>query len=76
MQQERYMHRAMKLAELGRGWTKTNPVVGAVLVKEDRIIGEGYHKKFGGLHAEREALADCRSRGEDPACLLYTSRCV
>ena len=61
------MHRAMELAELGRGWTKTNPVVGAVLVKEDRIIGEGYHKKFGGLHAEREALADCRSRGEDPA---------
>ena len=65
MQQERYMRRAMELAELGRGWTKTNPVVGAVLVKEDRIIGEGYHKKFGGLHAEREALADCRSRGED-----------
>ena len=58
MQQERYMRRAMELAELGRGWTKTNPVVGAVLVKEDR---------FGGLHAEREALADCRSRGEDPA---------
>ena len=41
------MRRAMELAELGRGWTKTNPVVGAVLVKEDRIIGEGYHKKFG-----------------------------
>ena len=61
------MRRAMELAELGRGWTKTNPVVGAVLVKGDRIIGEGYHKKFGGLHAEREALADCRSRGEDPA---------
>ena len=57
------MRRAMELAELGRGWTKTNPVVGAVLVKGDRIIGEGYHKKFGGLHAEREALADCRSRG-------------
>ena len=55
------MHRAMELAELGRGWTKTNPVVGAVLVKEDRIIGEGYHKKFGGLHAEREALADWRT---------------
>ena len=35
MQQERYMRRAMELAELGRGWTKTNPVVGAVLVKED-----------------------------------------
>ena len=49
------MRRAMELAELGRGWTKTNPVVGAVLVKGDRIIGEGYHKKFGGLHAEREA---------------------
>lgn len=46
MQQERYMRRAMELAEFGRGWTKTNPVVGAVLVKEDRIIGEGYHKNL------------------------------
>ena len=42
MQQERYMRRAMELAELGRGWTKTNPVGGAVLVKEDRIIGADF----------------------------------
>ena len=52
MQQERYMRRAMELAELGRGWTKTNPVVGAVLVKEDRIIGEGYHKKLLTNHSD------------------------
>lgn len=63
MQQERYMRRAMELAELGRGWTKTNPVVGAVLVKEDRIIGEGYHKKFGGLHAEREGAGGLQEQG-------------
>ena len=41
-------------------------MVGAVVVRDGRIIGMGHHKKFGGLHAEREALADCRRRGEDP----------
>ncbi len=40
-------------------------MVGCVIVKIDRVIGLGHHKKFGGLHAEREALADCTCRGED-----------
>ena len=55
-----YMALAVSLAERGRGWTNPNPVVGAVLVKEGRIIGQGWHRRLGGLHAEREALAASR----------------
>ena len=51
------MRRAVELARRGAGWTSPNPMVGAVIVKEGRIIGEGWHKKCGGLHAERNALA-------------------
>ena len=51
------MRRAIELARRGAGWTSPNPMVGAVIVKEGRIIGEGWHKKCGGLHAERNALA-------------------
>ena len=57
MTDEEYMLRAVELAKKGTGWTNPNPLVGAVIVKDGRIIGEGYHKKYGGLHAEREALA-------------------
>lgn len=60
-----YMRQAMELAEKGRGATNPNPVVGAVIVKEGRVIGSGYHAKYGELHAERNALLDCQRRGED-----------
>ena len=56
----------MQLAAKGAGKTRPNPLVGAVVVKDGRIIGEGYHTKYGSLHAEREALADCARRGENP----------
>lgn len=52
-----YMERAIGLAERGRGWTNPNPMVGAVIVKDGKIIGEGYHAKCGELHAERNAIA-------------------
>ncbi len=51
------MRRAIALAKRGRGRTSPNPLVGCVLVKSGRIIGEGYHRKFGGPHAEPNALA-------------------
>lgn len=51
-----YMERAIALAKLGEGWCHPNPMVGAVIVKNGRIIGEGYHKKCGELHAERNAI--------------------
>lgn len=57
--QEHYMEIAIDLAKRGRGRVNPNPLVGAVIVKDDVIIGSGYHEKYGGLHAERNALATC-----------------
>ncbi len=56
MEHKKYMQMALKLAKKGRGFTSPNPIVGALLVKKDKIIGEGYHKKFGHNHAEVEAI--------------------
>lgn len=82
---EKYMRRAIELAKKGVGAVNPNPLVGAVIVKDDRIIGEGYHKKYGGLHAEREAftslsedaegadmyvtLEPCCHHGKQPPCV-------
>jgi diaminohydroxyphosphoribosylaminopyrimidine deaminase / 5-amino-6-(5-phosphoribosylamino)uracil reductase len=62
-----HLKRALELAELGRGRVSPNPLVGAVIVRDGEVIGEGFHAELGDLHAERAALADCESRGEDPA---------
>ena len=61
---ERYMALALSLAERGAGRTGPNPMVGAVVVRDGRILGQGWHTRCGALHAEREALAACT---EDPA---------
>ncbi|SUC20902.1 diaminohydroxyphosphoribosylaminopyrimidine deaminase and 5-amino-6-(5-phosphoribosylamino)uracil reductase [Proteus mirabilis] len=53
---ETYMRRAIELAALGRFTTSPNPNVGCVIVKEGKIIGEGYHHHAGGPHAEVNAL--------------------
>ena len=57
MTDQEYMQRAIRLAKKARGFTNPNPMVGAVIVKDGRIIGEGYHRKCGELHAERNAFA-------------------
>jgi diaminohydroxyphosphoribosylaminopyrimidine deaminase/5-amino-6-(5-phosphoribosylamino)uracil reductase len=57
---ENYMKRALNIAKLGEGFVNPNPMVGAVIVKDGKIIGEGYHKKYGEAHAEPEALASCK----------------
>ncbi|HET7508231.1 MAG TPA: bifunctional diaminohydroxyphosphoribosylaminopyrimidine deaminase/5-amino-6-(5-phosphoribosylamino)uracil reductase RibD [Solirubrobacterales bacterium] len=62
-----FLQRALALAEGGRGRVSPNPLVGAVIVRDGQIIGEGFHAELGDLHAERAALADCRERGEEPA---------
>ena len=67
MPERQYMLRAIELAMSGAGRVNPNPLVGVVIVKNGRIIGEGYHRQYGDLHAEREALADCLCRGENPA---------
>ncbi|MFI5026751.1 MAG: bifunctional diaminohydroxyphosphoribosylaminopyrimidine deaminase/5-amino-6-(5-phosphoribosylamino)uracil reductase RibD [Solirubrobacterales bacterium] len=63
----RHLSRALELAERGRGWVSPNPLVGAAVVRDGEVIGEGWHAELGDLHAERAALADCERRGEDPA---------
>jgi len=53
------MKRAIELAKCGEGKTNPNPLVGAVIVKDGKIIGEGFHMLYGGLHAERNAIKNC-----------------
>ena len=61
-----HLRRALELAEGGRGRVSPNPLVGAVVVRDGELIGEGFHAELGDLHAERAALADCAARGNDP----------
>src|SRR3954447_18386719 len=65
-QEAAYLRRALELAEGGRGRVSPNPLVGAVIVRDGAVIGEGCHAEYGGLPAERAAIEDCRARGEDP----------
>ncbi len=67
-----YMKRAMSLAKRGAGWVNPNPMVGAVLVKNGRIIGEGFHEYFGGNHAEVNALQGI-SAAEASGSTLYVT---
>ena len=57
--EEEYMKRAIELAQKGEGWVSPNPLVGAVIAKDGRIIGEGWHEQYGEAHAERNALRKC-----------------
>src|SRR5262249_58619957 len=52
-----WMKRALELAERGRGAVEPNPLVGALLVRDGRVVGEGWHERYGGPHAEVNALA-------------------
>ncbi len=60
MSDEFYMSRALRLAKLGELWVSPNPMVGAVIVRNGRIIGEGCHRRFGGAHAEIEAIVNAK----------------
>jgi diaminohydroxyphosphoribosylaminopyrimidine deaminase/5-amino-6-(5-phosphoribosylamino)uracil reductase len=72
--QAAHLRRALELAEGGRGRVSPNPLVGAVLARDQEVIGEGFHAELGGLHAERAAIEDCRARGNDPAgAALYVT---
>ena len=53
---ERWMARALALAARGIGHTSLNPAVGALIVRDGQVVGEGYHRRAGGAHAELEAL--------------------
>jgi diaminohydroxyphosphoribosylaminopyrimidine deaminase / 5-amino-6-(5-phosphoribosylamino)uracil reductase len=54
-----HLSRAIELASRGRGRVHPNPVVGAVVVKDGEVLGEGWHAEYGGAHAEVNAIADC-----------------
>lgn len=71
MDETEYMRLAVQLARQGCGWVNPNPMVGAVIVKDGKIIGQGCHKKYGEPHAERNALADCQTSA-DGATLYVT----
>lgn len=60
MTKEDYMRIALEEAKKGMGFTNPNPMVGAVIVKDGRIISRDYHHKYGEFHAERNAILNCR----------------
>ena len=75
MTDEQYMKRALALAKKGCGWTNPNPMVGAVIVKNGEIIGEGWHERWGKLHAERNALKHCTESPEGATLYVTLEPC-
>ncbi len=75
MVHEQFMARALQLAELGRGKTSPNPLVGAVIVHNDRIVGEGYHRKAGTPHAEIHALRDAGEKANGAVMYVTLEPC-
>jgi diaminohydroxyphosphoribosylaminopyrimidine deaminase/5-amino-6-(5-phosphoribosylamino)uracil reductase len=71
--EEKYMHRCLQLAAHGRGFTAPNPMVGAVVVHQGKIIGEGFHRKYGGPHAEVNAIASVKDEQLLKKSTLYVN---
>lgn len=76
MAEEQYMRRALELAAKGRGFTGPNPMVGAVIVKDGRIVGEGCHEHVGEAHAEINALSQAGAEARDATMYLTLEPCV
>ncbi|MFT3824641.1 MAG: bifunctional diaminohydroxyphosphoribosylaminopyrimidine deaminase/5-amino-6-(5-phosphoribosylamino)uracil reductase RibD [Chitinophagaceae bacterium] len=72
---QKYMHRCLELAKLAAGFTAPNPMVGAVLVYNDRIIGEGYHRLYGQPHAEVNCIRSVQEADREliPHSTIYVS---
>ncbi len=68
---EAYMRQALQIAKQGEGWVSPNPMVGCVVAKDGEIIATGFHERYGGFHAERNALLHC-SRNAEGADLYVT----
>lgn len=71
--QEKYMRRAIELAKNGIGKVNPNPLVGAVIVKDGQIISEGYHAKYGDLHAERNAFRNLKCAEDAKGAEIYVT---
>ena len=67
------MQRVFELAALGKGLVSPNPMVGCVIVKDDKIIGEGWHEKYGDLHAEPNAINSVSNKEELDGAVLYVN---
>lgn len=72
---EYYMNTALDLAKMGLGWTNPNPLVGAVIVKNNKIISKGYHARHGELHAERMAILNCNEDMEGATLYVNLEPC-
>ena len=70
-----FMRRAIRLAMNGRGRVEPNPMVGCVVVRDGRVIGEGYHEQFGGPHAEPNALAACTESPQGATAYVTLEPC-
>ena len=70
-----FMRRALALAKRGLGRVEPNPMVGCVIVRNDKIIGEGYHRRFGGPHAEVDALRRCGASAKGAAAYVTLEPC-
>lgn len=70
-----YMSRALDLAKLGAGYVNPNPLVGAVIVKDNKIIGEGYHAKYGDAHAEINAFGNATESVTEAAMYITLEPC-
>ncbi len=68
-----FMRRALELAALGQGKVSPNPMVGCVIVHQNRIIGEGWHQQYGGPHAEVNAINSVRNKKLLPDSRLYVT---
>jgi diaminohydroxyphosphoribosylaminopyrimidine deaminase / 5-amino-6-(5-phosphoribosylamino)uracil reductase len=73
---EAWMERAVALAEGGRGRVSPNPMVGAVLVRDGRVVGEGFHRAAGRAHAEAEALAAAGAGAAGATCYVTLEPCA
>lgn len=72
---EKYMKLALELAQKGEGYVNPNPMVGAVVVKDGKIVGQGYHKYFGGPHAEVYALEEAGEAAKDAEMYVTLEPC-
>ena len=72
---ETWMRHALELAERGRGYVEPNPLVGAVVVRQGGIVGEGWHEKFGGAHAEINALRQAKEQARDATLYVTLEPC-
>ena len=70
-----HLRRALRLAMNGRGAVEPNPMVGCVIVRDGRVIGEGYHAKFGSIHAEPAALSACSEPPEGATVYVTMEPC-